>query len=170
MFSNLPIEVVEIILKFLSSRDIYSLSKVDSTIAEIFKKSKNCVIVFPKQIDWSSPSAPKQYIPYDKTNFRVYYKGSEYKREDGISFTISRNIATSADNTVVLDLNNLVIEGGKATFADKAFVVNTLKMWPHTAQKPKIVVKPCPKRVRGDVEDELDFRIMQEIDRESGEW
>jgi hypothetical protein len=138
-----PVEIAEKIAWFLPPKDFYAFAKTDSSVMAKFDQTDNWVVEFPPIISWADTK--NSYVPYDKANFTIRYKGKEYKREDGFSFRQDRNRLIRADGNLELLVEKLLLENpttrqkgvciGKAPQTDEQFIISSLQKW-RTASKP----------------------------------
>ena len=138
MFQTLPFEILENITFYLKCQDLYSLSKVDKRVSEILSKRDYWLVKLPKTIDWSSPDAPKKYIPYDATDFIIYYKNYVFRRSQGVSFSPHkikgrRCLVSIHPNPVILYKDSLVVDTKIPFLKDKQVkyqdIVHILSNW-----------------------------------------
>ena len=144
MFQKLPFEILEVIGWYLRGQDLYSFSKIDERVAEIIKKTNFWIVIMPKQIDWSSPNAPKKYIPYDKTDFTILYRDQKFCRDDGISFTKQKNsLVSKSDSSVILYRDQMAVDPKDIISYDE--IKNILCYWVKTVKKS--YDKCAPQRI-----------------------
>jgi hypothetical protein len=138
-------------------------------------------VTFPPRIDWSSPTAPKQYTEYDRTDFTIHYKGQLYTRGSGITFNpqYSKSLVLEAfigrvraETTIILNLGKMILET-KPSFAkcvvlgmseyeiDRQVVINALYKWPKVS-KPQ--VKRVPFRIPRTLSERIDDTVYREFD------
>ena len=175
MFSNLPFELIEIIAGFMDIPTLVNMSEVDERVKEILYKGGRWIVTFPPRIDWSSPTAPKKYIEYDRTDFTIHLKDKVFRRSDGIVFTTeldkNRDIKRFVSPRVTLDFDKMVIETRRTTGKclvlgmseyelDLNLVCSSLQKWPRTV---KVEKKIPPIQRKYNQEDELierEFRML----------
>lgn len=175
--SNLPAELLEIVVGFLDCKSIANLIHVDERVKDVLMTTDRWLVTFPKRIDWASPTAPKQYVEYDRTDFTLHYRGREYTRTSGIVFGAEYDkklntigFAGINEPDVKLSLSNLVIQSdssvkqslvlGRTQYdMDRQIIIDSLRKWPVKPQKPK---KPQPPGLRRH--DPVDETIYREFD------
>jgi hypothetical protein len=183
---SLPFELLEIVVSFMDDASVVSLSRVDSRVETIMEQKGWWWVTFPPRIDWSSPTAPKQYTEYDRTDFTIHYKGQLYTRGSGITFNTqySKSLVLEAfiervradtyndETTIILPLNKMILET-KPSFAkcvvlgmseyeiDKQVVINALYKWPKVS-KPQ--VKRVPFRIPRTLSERIDDTVYREFD------
>jgi hypothetical protein len=164
IIEQLPFELLEKVVHFSDIRSFLNLKKVDNRVKHI-KYVVNIIgddwlVTFPETIDWTSPSAPKNYVDYDKNDFTIHHKGKQYRRSDNIRFiTVCKGHNISfVSPQITLDVSNLYIEDdfndksgalvlGKSKLdIDRELIMRALSNWSTTIKKPKI---PTPHRCRG---------------------
>ena len=114
MFNELPLEILEIIISYITARDLYNLSKIDRRAAEILTKTYAWIVKMPKEIDWSLPNAPKKFVPYDSTDFTILYQKKVYTRKDCLKFyeTTIDGERCLKSGSIILRKNYLVVDRG----------------------------------------------------------
>ena len=182
---SLPFELLEIVVSFMDDASVFSLSRVDSRVETIMEQKGWWWVTFPPHIDWSSPTAPKQYTEYDRTDFTIHYKGQLYTRASGITFNpqYSKSLVLEAfigrlraDTTTtsppILDLSKMILET-KPSFAncvvlgmseyeiDRQVVINALYKWPKVS-KPQ--VRRVPFRIPRTLSERIDDTVYREFD------
>lgn len=178
---SLPFELLEIVVSFMDDASVVSLSRVDSRVETIMEQKGWWWVTFPPRIDWSSPTAPKQYTEYDRTDFTIHYKGQLYTRGSGITFNpqYSKSLVLEAfigrvraETTIILNLGKMILET-KPSFAkcvvlgmseyeiDRQVVINALYKWPKVS-KPQ--VKRVPFRIPRTLSERIDDTVYREFD------
>ena len=179
---SLPFELLEIVVSFMDDASMFSLSRVDSRVETIMEQKGWWWVTFPPHIDWSSPTAPKQYTEYDRTDFTIHYKGQLYTRASGITFNpqYSKSLVPGAfigrlradTTTPILDLSKMILET-KPSFAkcvvlgmseyeiDRQVVINALYKWPNVS-KPQ--VKRVPFHIPRTLSERIDDTVYREFD------
>ena len=185
---SLPFELLEIVVSFMDDASVFSLSRVDSRVETIMEEKGWWWVTFPPRIDWSSPTAPKQYTEYDRTDFTIHYKGQLYTRGSGITFNpqYSKSLVLEAfigrlraDTTTtsppILDLSKMILET-KPSFAkcvvlgmseyeiDRQVVINTLYKWPICPKVSKPQVRRVPFRIPRTLSERIDDTVYREFD------
>ena len=190
---SLPFELLEIVVSFMDDASVFSLSRVDSRVETIMEEKGWWWVTFPPRIDWSSPTAPKQYTEYDRTDFTIHYKGQLYTRASGITFNpqYSKSLVLEAfigrlradtpkDDTAItsspiLDLSKMILET-KPSFAkcvvlgmseyeiDRQVVINTLYKWPICPKVSKPQVRRVPFRIPRTLSERIDDTVYREFD------
>lgn len=182
---SLPFELLEIVVSFMDDASVFSLSRVDSRVETIMEQKGWWWVTFPPRIDWSSPTAPKQYTEYDRTDFTIHYKGQLYTRGSGITFNpqYSKSLVleafigrlrTDTATTIppILHLSKMILET-KPSFAkcvvlgmseyeiDRQVVINALYKWPNVS-KPQ--VKRVPFHIPRTLSERIDDTVYREFD------
>ena len=160
---SLPVEIIEKIAFFLPAKDYYNLAKTEASLMNRLSETDIWLVDFPKQIDWANSKDP--YIPYDKTDFTIRYKGLVYSRDDGFFFRKQGNRLIRNDGKIELLLENLIVENptpqqkgvyiGKAPPTDEEFIVSTLEKWRKKKALP--------------IRDEYSFNGILKCDRQERE-
>jgi hypothetical protein len=159
MLQTLPFELLENIVFYLNGQDLYSLSKVDSRVAQIFLKTCYWVVKLPKTIDWSSPDAPKKYKPYDGTDFTIHYQDKELRRSQGVAFSAHkikgrRCIVSNHSTPIILYRDSLIVDMSIAKITPSLQLGETklpLSYWEiiHMVCSPAGWVHPDKRGTRG---------------------
>lgn len=182
---SLPFELLEIVVSFMDNASVFSLSRVDSRVETIMEEKGWWWVTFPPHIDWSSPTAPKQYTEYDRTDFTIHYKGQLYTRGSGITFNpqYSKSLVLEAfigrlraetPTTIppILHLSKMILDT-KPSFAkcvvlgmseyeiDRQVVINALYKWPNVS-KPQ--VRRVPFRIPRTLSERIDDTVYREFD------
>ena len=181
---SLPFELLEIVVSFMDDASVVSLSRVDSRVETIMEQKGWWWVTFPPRIDWSSPTAPKQYTEYDRTDFTIHYKGQLYTRGSGITFNpqYSKSLVLEAfigrvraETTIILPLNKMILET-KPSFAkcvvlgmseyeiDKQVVINALYEWHIWPKVSKPQVRRVPFRIPRTLSERIDDTVYREFD------
>ena len=186
---SLPFELLEIVVSFMDDASVVSLSRVDSRVETIMEQKGWWWVTFPPHIDWSSPTAPKQYTEYDRTDFTIHYKGQLYTRGSGITFNpqYSKSLVLeafigrvraempNAETAIILPLNKMILET-KPSFAkcvvlgmseyeiDRQVVINALCKWPIYPKVSKPQVKRVPFRIPRTLSERIDDTVYREFD------
>jgi hypothetical protein len=171
-----PVEIVENIASFLGPKDFYAFAKTDRSLMAKLDTTDVWIVEFPPVISWADMQG--SYVPYDKANFSIRYRGQTYKRSDGFYFRLNGNRLIRSDDKMELLVENLVVENptprqkgvclGKAPPTDEQFIVATLQKW--TYKTPRIKSSSLDGILKCDREErEMWTIICREMDAMFGQ-